>query len=273
MASRITNTVSPPVDGVYTTSWLSAAFNQVRALGWIQSQRPGNDGGVGNTLEDLFGVPENNLKVADLGIFELKGHKSEGSSLVTLLHQDPLPKRRSSPVQYLLLPMYGWPHKTIPNEMSFRQTIRGDRPTNRGFSVKLDGKSGQLTTVFDSKLVDLSEHGKWLESVRARIGLGPLSPAPYWPISLLKDRAEAKLTNVLFVEAEVTGTKSDPTRSFKYKVAYLLRDFKFERFLTAIEKGYIFVDYDARTHHNHGTKLRIHHQDWNQIFDFVERLM
>jgi len=278
VVSRITNIISPPADGIYTTSWLSETFNKVRALGWIQSQRPGNDGGIGNTLEDLFGVDENNLQVADLGAFELKGHKSEGSSLVTLLHQDPLPKRRfrgrmTSPVQYLLLPNYGWPHQTIPREMSFRQTIRGGRPTNRGFSVNLDRPNGQLTTVFDSNLVDTSEHGEWLESVRSRIGLGPLNPTPYWPMDLLKTHTEAKLTNALFVEADVKGTKSDPVKSFKYNAAYLLRDFKFDRLLTAVEKGYIFVDYDARTHHNHGTKLRIHHYDWNQIYDFVERFM
>jgi hypothetical protein len=273
VAIRISNIISPPTNGVYTTSWLTEAFNKVRSLGWIQSQRPGNDGGIGNTLEDLFGVPENNLKVADLGIFELKGHKNEGSSLVTLFHQDPSPKLKSSPVQYMLIPKYGWPHQSMPNEMSFRQTIRGDRPTNRGFSVTLDRERGQLTTVFDYRLVDLTEHSEWLKSVKARVGLDPLNPAPFWPIVLLKERTAAKLSNMLFVEADVKGSQKDPVRSFKYTVAYLLRDFKFERFLTAIEKGYIFVDFDARTHHNHGTKFRIHNYDWNQIYDFVEQLL
>lgn len=273
MVSRITHIVPPPSDGVYTTGWLSDALSKVRALGWVQSQRPGNDGGIGNTLEDLFGVAENNLKIADLGVFELKGHKSEGSSLVTLLHADPLPKIRSSPVQYLLLPKYGWPHETIPREFSFRQTIRGDRPTNRGFSVKLDRENARLVTVFDPSLVDLSEHEEWLESVKSRVGLGPLNPVPYWPIKILEDRTRAKLTNVIFIEADVRGTKSDPTRSFKYSAAYLLRDFSFKSFLNAIEKGYVFIDYDARTHHNHGTKFRIHNYDWKQIYDYVERLM
>ena len=280
MASEVAPIIPPPADGIYTVSWLTEAFNKVKARDWIQTRRPGNDGGIGNTLEDLFGVHENNLKVADLGIFELKGHKSEGSSLVTLLHSDPLPKkkivgrsRESSPVQYLLLPKYGWPHRTIEGELSFRQTIRGDRPTNRGFAVNLDREEGRLITSFDHSLVDLAEHKQWLESVEERIGLGMLDPAPYWPIELLRERTTTKLTNVLFVEADVKGKKSDPTRSFKYKVAYLLRDFRFERFLSAIEKGYVFVDYDARTHHNHGTKLRIHHYDWNQIYDFVQPLV
>lgn len=230
-----------------------------------------------NTLEDLFDVHENNLRVADLGIFELKGHKSEGDSLVTLLHCDPLPKlkaagrkRESSPVQYLLLPKYGWPHRKYPGELSFRQTIRGDRPTDRGFSVKLDREKGQMITAFDPSLVDVTRHKDWFESVKGNVGLGALNPTPYWPISLLEDRTNAKLTNVLFVEAD--ASRSDSPRSFKYGAAYLLRDFRFERLLTAIDNGYIFVDYDASTRKNHGTKLRMHHYDWDQVYDLVEPL-
>jgi hypothetical protein len=222
-------------------------------------------------MEDLIGMTENNLKVADAGEFELKSHKSEGDSLVTLFHQDPRPKRRSSPVQYLLLPKYGWEHKTIPNEFSFRQTIRGDRLTNRGFGVIVERDKSQLTTLFDARRVDRVEHPDWFESVRARVGLQPLDPAPFWPLQLLKNRTESKLKNVLFVSAHVK--KVDEVKNFKYDTAYLLRNFRFERFLSAIDGGFIYIDYDARTGHNHGTKFRIRDTDWDRIYDFVERLI
>jgi hypothetical protein len=34
-------------------------------MGWIENARPGNQGGVGNTLEDLLGIKENNLPLAN----------------------------------------------------------------------------------------------------------------------------------------------------------------------------------------------------------------
>ena len=42
----------------YTKESLKRALLDIRELGWIPNQRPGNDGGVGNTLEDLLGIEE-----------------------------------------------------------------------------------------------------------------------------------------------------------------------------------------------------------------------
>ena len=37
----------------------------------------------------------------------------------------------------------------------------------------------------------------------------------------------------------------------------MLQRFHFEGILKALEEGQVFVDFDARTGHNHGTKLRM----------------
>lgn len=37
----------------------------------------------------------------------------------------------------------------------------------------------------------------------------------------------------------------------------MLADFKGEYFIKAIEDGFILIDFDARTGHNHGTKFRL----------------
>ncbi len=37
----------------------------------------------------------------------------------------------------------------------------------------------------------------------------------------------------------------------------MLKSVDKEKFIEAIEKGDIYVDFDARTGHNHGTKFRI----------------
>lgn len=37
----------------------------------------------------------------------------------------------------------------------------------------------------------------------------------------------------------------------------MLRQFTVEKFAEALEDGYMYVDFDARTGHNHGTKFRV----------------
>ncbi len=43
-----------------------------QALGWVHTSRSKNDGAVGNTLEDLLEIPENNLAIANTVDWELK---------------------------------------------------------------------------------------------------------------------------------------------------------------------------------------------------------
>ena len=37
----------------------------------------------------------------------------------------------------------------------------------------------------------------------------------------------------------------------------MLKNFNQKHFINAIKKGLIYIDFDARTGHNHGTKFRI----------------
>ena len=51
---------------------------------WHTETRIGNDGSAGNTLEDLLGIEENNLKIPDWGDIELKTRKKDSQSLKPL---------------------------------------------------------------------------------------------------------------------------------------------------------------------------------------------
>ena len=59
--------------------------------------------GVGNTLEDLLGIVENNLPLPNAAEWELKCQRAKTSSLTTLLHSEPSP-RAMKLVPSLLLP-------------------------------------------------------------------------------------------------------------------------------------------------------------------------
>lgn len=113
----------------------------------LKNQRPGNAGGVGNTLEDLLDVAENNLQLPDFGDWELKSQRADTGSLLTLFHTEPQPRAAKIVPQILLL-KYGWPHQeagtTYPaNERSFRQTINATAYSGCGrkrFATKAPSK-------------------------------------------------------------------------------------------------------------------------------------
>ncbi len=58
-------------------------FAQIKEKGWFKSKRKGPTG-IGQTLEQLLGIKENNVALPDLGTVELKAHRIGSSSMITL---------------------------------------------------------------------------------------------------------------------------------------------------------------------------------------------
>ncbi len=134
-------------------------------MGWVPSARPGNDAAVGNTLEELLEIEENNLPLPNAGEWEIKAQRLGSKSLTTLIHSEPSPTAIRF-VPQILLPKYGWPHQEAgtrypEQEMSFRQTISGHSRTDRGFKVLVDRKERKIVVSFDARSVD-SLHSDWL---------------------------------------------------------------------------------------------------------------
>ena len=80
----------------------------IRRKGWIHTNRSKNDGAVGNTLEDLLEIPENNLAIANTVDWELKAQRKSTGSMITLFHIDPQPRKPESVVTRIILPNYGF---------------------------------------------------------------------------------------------------------------------------------------------------------------------
>lgn len=247
----------PDTTPIFTKETLIARLQIIAAMGWIATGRTGNHGGVGNTLEDLLGIKENNLPIPNAAEWELKTQRLGSSSLVTLFHSEPSP-RAIRFVPSRLLPLYGWPHKEAgakypARELSFRQTISGDRRSDRGFKVVVDRSERKVLISFDPLAVD-ARHHLWLRTVSERAGLAELDPQPYWGFDDLEHDAGAKLHNSFFVQAAV---KRDNSREqYHYAHALMLQQFSLDGLLKGIEDGSVYVDFDARTGHNHGTKFR-----------------
>lgn len=252
----------------YTKDALIKKFKEIEVMGWVPNARKGNHGGIGNTLEDLLGIAENNLPIPNAAEWELKTQRLNSTSLTTLFHIEPSP-RAIRFVPQVLLPMYGWAHqedgKKYPKgEMSFRQTIHANVRSDRGFKVVIDRAERKILISFDAGSVDI-RHKVWLESVKKRIGFGELDPQPYWGFDDLEHKAGTKLLNTFYVQAEVKTERKK--EYYHYTKVMMLQKFNFEGFLKAMEEGLILVDFDARTGHNHGTKFRMRQNSLPMLYE------
>jgi hypothetical protein len=266
---------------LYTKDELIALIREVFARGWYRSVKETidtrNDGAVGNTLESLLGIKENNLPIPNAQEWELKGQRKHTSSLITLKHIEPSP-RAAKVVPNILLPLYGWKHKQAgtrypETEMSFRSTTSATAFTNRGFIVVVDRLASKVRFVFDASKANTNDPGikKWLRSVEKRVGLGPMDPEPYWGFEDLRYAIGSKLRNCFYVVADRKVVEGH--EYFLYETLFVLSAYSFDNFLKCIENGDILVDFDARTGHNHGTKVRLKQGRWTALFSNVKRVI
>ncbi len=240
---------------------------------WHQGTRPGNDGEAGNTLEDLLGIPENNFKIPDFGDIEIKSQKFEGrSNLLTLFHKEPEPK---ASVPKLLKGM-GWRHEKAgteypEDEMSFRSTTYGHRYSDRGLTIRVDHDRYNL--IYDPKQVNRNKpdttgvfptYGDWADDIEQRSPQYRDIFPVYYNVPEIMTTFKEKLNHTLLVfrKTRKTAGKSE----YRYEEAFLMDEVRVEQIGPLIEQGILVIDFDARTHHNHGTKYRIKKSDAHQLF-------
>lgn len=259
---------------IYTKDDLIKQLKVLSEMGWVPNGRFGNHGGIGNTLEDFLGITENNLPIPNAAEWELKTQDTKTVSLTTLFHVEPSP-RAIRFVPKILLPFYGWAHQEAGakyggEEVSFRQTINSLTYSDRGFIVKVDRVARKILVSFDASKVG-SRHSEWLANVEQRIGLRELNPQPYWGFDDLEHKAGTKLLNCFYVQADVK--KEAGKTYFWYNKVTMLQKFKFEGLLTALEGGVVFVDFDARSGHNHGTKFRIKQNYQHLLYENITKII
>lgn len=246
---------------------------------WLLGTHQGNDGNQGNTLEGLLGVEENNLKLPDLGEIELKTRKVETGSFITLFHKEPKP-RASIPK---LLKCLGWRHQEAgsaypKDEMSFRSTTYAHRFSDRGFIISL--RNDRIEFVFEPAKVNVAvsdvtgvflTYGDWLEDVRRREP-NYLEVLPvFWDRAEFENYCVSKLNNTLMCDFETKKIKNKDY--FKVVEACIYKNFKSENLEILFNSGSVVIDFDARTRHNHGTKLRVKKDRLGDLFEFSYKIL
>lgn len=189
----------------YTKQTLINELLKIRAAGWHELTRnKKNTGNIGNTLEDLLGISENNLPLPNAAEWELKTQRKNTSSLLTLFHMEPSQKALSL-VPYLLN-NFGWRHKEAgfkypENGKSFRQTLSYHNITSRGFDLAIDEINRKIVVNFNINNISesLSEWKDYLISTnKIRLNYPYI---PYWGFDDLFHKAGVKLKNCFFILA------------------------------------------------------------------------
>lgn len=213
------------------------------------------------------------MPIPNAAEWELKTQRSKTSALTTLFHMEPSPRALRF-VPKLFLPNYGWPHDKAnsiypSSEMSFRQTISASGRSDRGFTVKIDRTERKVLISFNVDFVH-SKHSEWLSEVSRKVGLAELAPQPYWGFDDLFHKAGTKLINCFYVQADVK--KENNIEYFNYSKILMLQKFSIDKFLDALVNNDVFVDFDARTGHNHGTKFRLRQNKLPTLYETVTEL-
>jgi len=199
--------------------------------------------GVGHTLEQILGLTENNIAVPDFGNVELKAHRDNSTSLITLFTFN----KKAWVMQPLsAIRAYGTPDQNGRLGLYFTMS-------------PLPNSSGLFLSVTDEVVSVQHTSGRTI----AR-----------WFTKDLSAQFQTKMPALVLVTArtEIRGN----VEYFSYYRARLLTGTSPTLIADQIRRGNILVDlrlHDAVTHaRNHGTGFRARESSLDQLFTMVETL-
>ena len=210
-------------------------LKEIYKLLFVQSLRSG-DTGIGKTLEELFGIPENNVSndfQYNGKIIELKSQRLSASSRVTLITKSPYWEPLSAEK---IIRKYGYPD--AKGRQGLKVTLTTLDYNARGLKLKVNAKENRI------------------EVIHKRGGV-----LCFFKIDELMERIRAKLAqNFLLVLAKTK--KLDGKESFHYCEAYYLSTLSEKNFERLLNEGKIVwefrMDIRQRETGNHGLFVRDH---------------
>ena len=218
------------------------AFAHVKQMGWVPSHRK-EPTGIGQTLEQLLGLAENNIAAPDLGNIELKAHRIGSSSLITLFTFN----RKA------------WRMKPL-------EAVR------RYGTVDQNGRKGLYFTMSRTpNSVGLFLHIEENAIAVRHIGGDVIAE---WQLDNLAQRFVRKMPGLVLVStfSEMRGDRE----WFKFDRAQLLTDTSADILKNQIWAGNVVID--LRLHEretsarNHGTAFRVHENQLGQLFKQIQEV-
>ena len=237
------------------------AFNKVKALGWVKSHRSNNTG-IGKTFEDYIGVVENNLNDPDLFVFEIKSHRAESSSYVTLFTKSPSYPAKGA--NAYLKDKFGtnYPHSQLKK---LHTSIFANRYNT------YEGK-------YSFRLIHKADERRIYIAVYTLDHQTLLDNSVYYTYDYNAVALRDKLHNLFYVTAQ-RRHNSDGTESFYFDSAEIYTDPSLACFLTLLDNGYIMYDIRIGAYgsgkncgkpHDHGSGFRIKENDLVNLYANIE---
>ena len=198
-------------------------------------------GGVGNTLEEKLEIKENNIKLPDLGIVEIKAKQVDSESMLTLTSKSPKPRG----INKKLFESYS--HIAKDGIRKLYTTIYGSRLNIQGFRVIFDNDK---LKIINSKNIDA-----------------------YWLTKEILEQLTTKANKILLVLAKKMEVKNQI--KYHYYETYLLSGLSNTRIKEAIKNGKLKIDIrigadktgkNIGKYHDHGTGIRISKRDYLSLF-------
>jgi len=228
---------------------LKIKLEKIKGMGFVRTHRAHNTG-IGKTLEDFLGIPENNIRLPDIGEIEIKAKRIDSNSMLTLATKAPKPRgvNRKLFEQYKYLDSDGY--------YNLHSTVYGSKVNPQGFKIKY--REGKL----------LLENKHKTEA--------------YWDENMFSDVLVSKSNKILLVFANAKGETKSGNEQFHYIEAYLLQNLNIDKFHTAIEKDYLKVDIrigvyrsgkNKGKYHDHGTGFRMNKKDFLTLYNNYEQLV
>lgn len=235
-------------------------FRKVKALGFVKSNRKNNTG-IGKTFEDYIGVVENNLDEPDLLGYEIKAHREEASSYVTLFTKSPnFPSKANA----YLNNNFGTPYDENPmlNKLHTSMFASKFNTYDGKYSFKLI--NDRIAQVIKIGIYDIETK----ELINSNVG---------YTYDCLGKILEKKLKNLFYVSAEREYRGDD--EYFYFNKAEIYTNPSLNKFLDLLDKGLIMYDIRIGSYqsgknygkpHDHGSGFRIIESNIKLLFDTHE---
>jgi len=225
-----------------TLSEFKKKFRKLKKKGWFESQRRGPTG-VGYTLEKLLGLEENNIALPDLGNIELKAHRVNSNSMITLFTFN----RKA------------WKMKPLEAIREFGTPDKNGR-LGLYFTMSLTPNSAGLFLYIGDEIISLRHiSGKIIAQ---------------WQLDSLSEQFIKKMPALILVSThcEIRAGRE----WFKFTRAQLMTGTSADIMKDQLELGNILVDlrlHDKGTRaRNHGTGFRAYERKLPLLFEVVKEL-
>lgn len=242
---------------------LEIDLKEIKQKGFVLCTRPNNkDGGIGNTLEDLLNIQENNLQQFDYLDYEIKSQRTLTNSPITLFSM--ASKNLSN--------------TAIRNNRRLHTNygrIDIDDEVHRLYWTVTMSRTSNLYEHYDCKLIfDNDVEPKYLILEITDKRTKAVDKDTYWDLNVIQNKIKGKLKNLVFCQADEKKVNDQRYFNFNYFECYF--DFNFKNFISALKSGDIQVDFrigadlngnNAGKYHDHGTGFRINRNKLSTLYD------